>query len=561
MPATRPEGRGPNGGGNPSPFGRTQTERGRASGEEDQRLTRPPPKTPHVPKTSLLEKIRGSTKLVLFGSKLNILLVFLPFSFLLRYLEDGESNVKYDAGIFIVSMLALCPLAERLGFITEELASYTNDTIGGLLNATFGNATEVIICGFALAEAKNNSTFLRVVQLSLLGSVLSNLLLVLGSAFLVGGIVHPSQNFNQEGMTVNSGLLLMAVSAILLPSILKASGTEQKQTDADYGKSSELYLSRFESVFLLACYGFYLVFQLCTHRHLYEDEDEDEIGGDNSHAESDDGNDNQEEPLDRHMSGFQNRREAGEGTWVDPRLLAGDMETGEAADVVSPLLAYSSRKRISTRRLNAKEDEVAALLGSTTILRRHTQSMEEVADVTNTAAPPKEPEGPSLGMGGALIWLTIVTVLIAVLSEFIVSSIEGAANGLNIPLPFLSTIVLPIVGNAAEHASAILFAYKNRMEITLGVAVGSSTQVAVLVIPFCVILSWVMGEDLDLNFKEFESVALFLSVLLVIVAMNDGTSNWLKGIMLSMTYVFVSAAFWMHFDAELTPPDTPPGPP
>ncbi|CAD7703530.1 unnamed protein product [Ostreobium quekettii] len=99
------------------------------------------------------------------------------------------------------------------------------------------------------------------------------------------------------------------------------------------------------------------------------------------------------------------------------------------------------------------------------------------------------------------------------------------------------------------------------MEITLGVAVGSSTQVAVLVIPFCVILSWVMGEDLDLNFKEFESVALFLSVLLVIVAMNDGTSNWLKGIMLSMTYVFVSAAFWMHFDAELTPPDTPPGPP
>ncbi|CAD7698701.1 unnamed protein product, partial [Ostreobium quekettii] len=137
---------------------------------------------------------------VLLGSKLNILLIFLPIAIALKIVEvySGGNGATYDAVVFVVSLLALCPLAERLGFITEELAAYTNDTIGGLLNATFGNATEVIISGFALAQAKDNPTFLRVVQLSLLGSVLSNLLLVLGTAFFIGGIVHRSQSFSQE---------------------------------------------------------------------------------------------------------------------------------------------------------------------------------------------------------------------------------------------------------------------------------------------------------------------------------------------------------------------------
>lgn len=465
----------------------------------------------------------------------------------------------------MVSLVALCPLAERLGFITEELAMHTNDTIGGLLNATFGNATEVIICGFALGSAKNDSSFLRVVQLSLLGSVLSNLLLVLGSAFLIGGIVHPSQNFNQEGMTVNSGLLVMSVIAILLPSTLKATGTGNETTDKFYGKSSELNLSRFESVFLLAAYGLYLMFQLCTHRHLYEDDEDDEIEGNGSHEESDDSeaSNQDEDALDRRLSSFQNRQQAGEGIVIDPLRVSGeDLEDGDlgdsddgerdGGDIATPLMGRSSRKRSTlttfSRRMSLiREDEVAAQLGNRGALRR------QIEATTPTGEIPKAPEGPVLGLTGALLWLAVVTILIALLSEYVVDSIQGAAKGLAIPLPFLSTIVLPIVGNAAEHASAILFAYKNRMEITLGVAVGSSTQVAVLVIPFCVILGWMMGEDLDLNFEEFEALALFLSVLLAVVAMHDGTSNWLKGVMLTMTYIFVSAAFWVHADKELEP--------
>eukprot|EP00803_Ostreobium_quekettii_P008735 evm.model.scf_774EXC.2 EVM.evm.TU.scf_774EXC.2 scf_774EXC:30261-42288(-) len=464
--------------------------------------------------------VSQSISTVLLGSKLNILLIFLPIAIALKIVEvySGGNGATYDAVVFVVSLLALCPLAERLGFITEELAAYTNDTIGGLLNATFGNATEVIISGFALAQAKDNPTFLRVVQLSLLGSVLSNLLLVLGTAFFIGGIVHRSQSFSQEGMTVNSGLLLMAVSAILLPSTLKATGTGTEESPSNYGPSSELYLSRFESLFLLACYGFYLVFQLCTHRHLFEG-DEAEVEGD-----------------------LEAQGTAGQHNTT--RQAAQQTNTAGA-----PLLG-AIRERNATRK--STEDEVHTNFGAPHLLRKQTlfHSVEESQDQPE---PPSEQHTPTLGRGGALVWLSIVTVLIALISEFVVSSIEGAADGLKIPLPFLSTIVLPIVGNAAEHASAILFAYKNRMEITLGVAVGSSTQIAVLVIPFCVILSWIMGEDLDLNFETFESIALFLSVLIVIVAMNDGSSNWLKGIMLCMTFVFVSAAFWVHFDDELTP--------
>lgn len=554
----------------PHALSSVQSERPLTNEEEEQRLLRAPSIKPHVPKLTAWQRFKKGTGEVILGSKLNILLLFLPAAIVLNVIEmrhddDGKAKLRYDAAVFVVSLIALCPLAERLGFITEELAMHTNDTIGGLLNATFGNATEVIICGFALRKANNDSSFLRVVQLSLLGSVLSNLLLVLGSAFLIGGIVHPSQSFNQEGMTVNSGLLVMSVTAILLPSTLKATHTGHESTEEFYGKSSELNLSRFESVFLLAAYGLYLMFQLCTHRHLYEDDEDDEIEGNCSHEESDDSEGSipqEDEPLDRRLSSFQNRQQAGEGIVIDPLRVSGeDLEDGDREDsddgerdggeLSVPLMARTPGKRalatLSRRMTRIREDELGAQLGNIGALRRQVESTTPVAEIS------KAPEGPVLGLTEALAWLTVVTILIALLSEYVVDSIQGAATGLDIPIPFLSTIVLPIVGNAAEHASAILFAYKNRMEITLGVAVGSSTQVAVLVIPFCVVLAWIMGEDLDLNFQAFEAMALFLSVLLTVVAMHDGTSNWLKGVMLSMTYIFISAAFWVHRDKELDP--------
>lgn len=170
---------------------------------------------------------------------------------------------------------------------------------------------------------------------------------------------------------------------------------------------------------------------------------------------------------------------------------------------------------------------------------------------TEVASAAAGDEGPELSWPGALIWITIITVLISCLSQWIVDAIEGASDELHIPMPFLATILLPIVGNAAEHASAIIFAARNRVEVALGVAVGSSTQVSVLLLPFCVILAWMMGLPLDLDFAPFEAVVFFLSILLSIVVLQDGSSNWLRGVVLLIAYFFCAAGFWFHADVDL----------
>ncbi|XP_025884508.1 vacuolar cation/proton exchanger 5-like isoform X3 [Solanum lycopersicum] len=237
-------------------------------------------------------------------------------------------------------------------------------TVGGLLNATFGNATELIISMYAL-----KSGMIRVVQQSLLGSILSNTLLVLGCAFFGGGIVHSNkeQLFDKGTAGMNSGLLLMAVMCLLFPAVLHVTHTE-----VHFGKS-ELALSRFSSCIMLIAYGAYLLFQLTNQKNLYMPmaEEEDHIDG-------------------------------------------------------------------------SADDE----------------------------------ETPEISKWWSILWLSVMTLWIAVLSEYLVNTVEGASVAMNIPVAFISVVVLPIVGNAAEHAGAVMFACKDKLDISLGVAIGSSTQIA-----------------------------------------------------------------------------------
>ncbi|XP_026393022.1 vacuolar cation/proton exchanger 3-like isoform X2 [Papaver somniferum] len=385
-----------------------------------------------------------SLKIVIFSNKLNILMPFGPLAILIHYLTGNHGWV------FFLSLVGITPLAERLGFATEQLAFFTGPTVGGLLNATFGNATELIISIYAL---KNG--MMRIVQQSLLGSILSNMLLVLGCAFFSGGVVFfkKEQVFNKTAATVNSGLLLMSVMGILFPAALHATHTE-----AHDGKS-ELALSRFSSCVMLIAYGAYLVFQLFSHKRLYE---------------------------------------------------------GEAGD--------------------DDDDEV-----------------------------------PEISKWECIIWLAILTAWISVLSEYLVDAIEGASVAWKMPIAFISVILLPIVGNAAEHASAIIFAMKDKLDISLGVAIGSSTQIAMFAIPFCVIVGWIMGRPMDLNFQVFETATLFITVLVVAFLLQDGTSNYFKGLMLILCYFIVAASFYVHVDPSSiasapphmasTPPPPPPPPP
>ncbi|KAH8974491.1 hypothetical protein BDL97_01G104600 [Sphagnum fallax] len=363
---------------------------------------------------------------VILGSKLNVLLLCVPLAIVGVPLQFGQGWV------FLLSLLGMAPLAERLGFVTEQLSFVTGSTVGGLLNATFGNATEMIICIFAL---KNN--MIRVVQLSLLGSILSNMLLVLGSAFLFGGLAHPkkAQTFRKATAQVSSGLLLMAVMCLLFPATLHATKTEMNSG------VSELILSRFSSIVMLVAYTAYLYFQLRSHRELYDPE--------------------------------------GEGV------------EGEAA---------------------SDSDEC------------------------------------KLAFWVSIAWLTILTIFISILSENLIDAIEGASTSWNVPVSFISVIILPIVGNAAEHASAIMFALKDKLDLSLGVAIGSSTQISMFVIPFCVVIGWPMGTDIDLNFQLFETTTLFITVLVVAFMLQDGTANYFKGLMLVLCYSIVGASFFVHLD-------------
>ncbi|KAI4326231.1 hypothetical protein MLD38_031564 [Melastoma candidum] len=366
-----------------------------------------------------------SIYIVLIRAKINILLPFGPLAILLHYLTGKHGLV------FFLSFLGIAPLAERLGYATEQLAFYTGPTVGGLLNATFGNATEMIISLYAL---KNG--MIRVVQQSLLGSILSNMLLVLGCSFFTGGVVYHEkvQVFNEAAALVNSGLLLMAVMGITFPAVLHFTHTE-----AHFGKS-ELALSRFSSCVMLIAYGSYLYFQL------------------------------------KHQ----------------PKVHA--------------LVEEASEEN--------SEDE----------------------------------EAPEITYWESIIWLAVLTLWVSVLSGYLVDAIEGASDSLNIPVAFISVILLPIVGNAAEHASAIMFAMKDKLDITIGVAIGSSTQISMFVIPFCVVVGWGMGKPMDLNFQLFETATLFIAVLVVAFMLQEGKSNYLKGLMLTLCYVIVAASFFVHVD-------------
>eukprot|EP00240_Pyramimonas_obovata_P005477 CAMPEP_0118923106 /NCGR_PEP_ID=MMETSP1169-20130426/1759_1 /TAXON_ID=36882 /ORGANISM="Pyramimonas obovata, Strain CCMP722" /LENGTH=328 /DNA_ID=CAMNT_0006864049 /DNA_START=113 /DNA_END=1096 /DNA_ORIENTATION=+ len=213
--------------------------------------------------------LQSSVQDIMLTSYLNGLIILIPFAMMAKDHDWG------DAWLFFLSLLPICPLAERLGHVTEQLASYTNPTVGGLLNATFGNMTEIIVSFYALKAGK-----LRIVQLSLMGSVLSNMLLVLGCAFVAGGMKHKVQHFNRQGVNISAALLLLAVTSLSIPSVLNATHSQME-------KESGVIFSRYTSCLLLVMYCLFLYFQLITHRDMYEEEEDEDEDGEKEEEEED----------------------------------------------------------------------------------------------------------------------------------------------------------------------------------------------------------------------------------------------------------------------------------
>nr|XP_023882191.1 vacuolar cation/proton exchanger 3-like isoform X4 [Quercus suber] len=367
----------------------------------------------------MIRQFLANLQEVILGTKLAVLFPAIPLAIVADFYNFGRP------WIFALSLLGLAPLAERVSFLTEQIAYFTGPTVGGLLNATCGNATELIIALFALRQNK-----IHVVKYSLLGSILSNLLLVLGTSLLCGGLanIKKEQRYDRKQADVNSLLLLLGLLCHLLPLMFRyASGIET--STAVY----TLQLSRASSIVMLIAYVAYIFFQLKTHRELFDSQEDDE------------------------------------------------------------------------------EDEKAVI-----------------------------------GFWGAFTWLVGMTIIIAVLSEYVVGTIEAASDSWGISVSFISIILLPIVGNAAEHAGSIIFAFKNKLDISLGVALGSASQISMFVVPLSVVVAWTMGIDMDLDFSLLETGCLAFTIIVTAFTLQDGTSHYMKGIVLFLCYIVIGACFFVH---------------
>jgi Ca2+:H+ antiporter len=344
------------------------------------------------------------------------LLVFVPATIV-------ASHLKAPAVVlFTLAALAIIPLAGLIGEATEALADRIGPAIGGLLNATFGNAAELIIAVFALARGLDS-----VVKASIIGSVIGNLLLVLGGSFLAGGIRYPTQRFNRTAAGSATTLMVLAAIGLVIPAIFH-------QLVGDRDVRAEHGLSLSVSVILIIAYALSLLFSLRTHKDDY-----------NPKAEG-----------------------------VDEALHDGS--------------EWSRRKSI--------------------------------------------------------VILLVSTAFVAWMSEVLVGAVEEASHAVGMTEMFVGVIVVAIVGNAAEHSTAVLMAWKNQTDLAVGIAMGSALQIALFVAPVLVFVSYFRAQPMDLLFSPMEVAAVILAAILARMVSEDGESNWLEGAMLLMIYAILGMAFF-----------------
>jgi len=361
---------------------------------------------------------------------LNLLLVFVPVALILEF--SGAP----DLWVFATSGIAIIPLAGLMGKSTEMLAHRLGPGIGGLLNASFGNAAELIIALFALKAG-----LVDVVKASITGSIIGNILLVLGASFFAGGLRYRQQKFNATAAGLSATLLVIAAIGLLVPAIFHAHLIVHHQISDEQGLSLEIALV------LFSVYVMMLFFSLKTHKHLYNTQPE----------------------------------------------------------------AESNTKR--------NDDEYRI-------------------------TPYSEVEKP-WPQRVAVTVLLVATIFVAVMSELLVGAVEVASHQLGWTQLFVGVVVVAIVGNAAEHSTAVLVAMKNHMDLSVQIAVGSGLQIALFVAPILVFVGYLPGfAELDLVFSMLEVVAVAVSVLIVALVAIDGESNWMEGLLLLAVYVILAIAFY-----------------
>ena len=340
---------------------------------------------------------------------LNWLLVFVPVSFL-------SAEVLHNPPLtFLTAALAIIPLAGLIGRGTEELAVRAGPRVGGLLNATFGNITEMIISILLIANGQ-----LLVVKASLIGSILGNIVLVLGASLFAGGLRFKEQQFSARSASVHGVSLFMAVIALIMPTLFTLGGNDTP--------FQRIVVSGGVAVVLIVLYVANLLFTLVTHQHLF-------------------------------------RTAASEG-------------------------------------------------------------------------------GPTWPAWQAITVLLVSAVVVGVMSELLVGALEPTVAALGISELFIGLFVVAIIGNAAEHATAVVFALRNQTDISIEIAFGSASQIAMFVAPALVFVSLLLGHPMDFIFTPIEVAAVTLATIIVVLITLDGKANWLEGLQLLGVYVIFALSFF-----------------
>jgi Ca2+:H+ antiporter len=369
---------------------------------------------------------------------LDWLLIFVPVAIALRFIPALDN----PTWLFIVSCLAIIPLAGWMGKATEHLSEHLGQGIGGLLNATFGNAAELIIALFALSKGLEG-----VVKASITGSIIGNMLLVLGLSIVAGGAKFSVQTFNRTAAGTTATALSLAAIALLIPTIFHQVADNVPIAQGGWTPAKEQSLSMAISIVLFITYIGTLYFSLVTHKNLF---------------------------------------------------------VGEAIQGASQEVGHE-----------------------------------------------EEASGEHWSKGKSITVLVIATAFVALISEFLVGAVEGARGALGFTEVFVGVIVVAIIGNAAEHSSAILMAMRNKMDLSLSIALGSSLQIALFVAPVLVFASYLIApHPMNLEFTIPEVVAVIASVLIAQQISSDGESNWVEGLQLLAVYTILGILFFFLPDAH-----------
>jgi len=507
---------------------------------------------------------------------------------------------------------------------------HTNQTFGALLNATFGNAPELLISTAALRAG-----FYRVVQLTLLGSILTNLLFVFGCACVVGGSRHKVQELRMTSGNVSIGMLFLSTAGLVLPAALKLSN--QAMFTGDGETDVEIQFSRFNSLVMAAMYVGYLFFQLGTHKDEFEDGRHNanlvtvdylsrptsalsnpmsrpnsrsatpirrllrnteiassrSLGGTSVHSHEADGIE-----LTNHDFSLQSRRKS----FSDAPPDAGD-ERNVFRPLPQSLPNHNEPKHIRKRsgsgarslngsesgnEIDDNESEVTSSAGAEIIADLERQSLvpqpnrpiklrnsdggDGLVPSSETALAQISASKPSVCneevLNGAqsgshevemqmtfrsgIVWLFAITLCISAMSDIIVQTIDGFAFKMKLSEVFTALVIVPFFSNIAEQTSAILFAYRNEMDLCVGITVGSAIQISLFVLPGTVLIGWAVDRSMSLFFQGFETCCLLMGVLSVASVLQGGTSNWLTGFFCIGVYCMIAAGFWFHQVEDLS---------